>query len=107
MLFLLSLTVAVTIVTDSNGAAEEAGGPAEVAGAGVSDVVIATYCLLRECWDWARSCATHNTMSTIGLVSHTGVGTWTHHVVARLCAKHEDMRTISKEEEKLSLTFMQ
>lgn len=42
-----SLTVAVAIVADSNGAAEEAGGPAEVAGAGVSDVVIAADCLLR------------------------------------------------------------
>lgn len=41
-----SLTVAVAIVADSNGASEEAGGPAEVAGAGVSDVVIAADCLL-------------------------------------------------------------
>lgn len=81
----------MTVVTDSNGAAEEAGGPAEVAGAGVSDVVIATDCLLRERWDLARSCATHNTVSTIGLVSHTGVGTWTHHTGARLCAKHKDI----------------
>lgn len=99
MFFLFSLTVAVTIVTDSNGAAEEAGSPAEVAGAGVSDVVIATDRLLREHWDLARSCATHNTVSTIGLVSHAGVGPWTHHAGARLCAKHKDMRTISKEEE--------
>lgn len=74
--------VAVAIVADSYGATEEAGGPAEVAGAGVGDVVIATDCLLSQQWYWARSCAAHDTVSAVGLVSHTGVGTWTHHVGA-------------------------
>lgn len=77
-----SLTVAVAVVADSYGAAKEAGGPAEVAGAGVSDVVIATDCLLRWHGDWARSCAAHDTVSAVGLISHTGVSTWTHHVGA-------------------------
>lgn len=78
--------VAVAVVADSYGAAEEAGGPAEVAGAGVGDVVVATDGLLGQHGYWARSCAAHDTVSTVGLVSHTGVGTWTHHVGARLFA---------------------
>lgn len=77
-----SLTAAVAVVADSNGAAEEAGGPAEVAGAGVSDVVIAADCLLRQHGDWARSCAARDTVSAVGLVSHAGVGTGTHHAGA-------------------------
>lgn len=76
--------VAVAVVADSYGAAQEAGGPAEVAGAGVSDVVIATNWLLRRHGYWARCCAAHDAMSTVGLVSHTGMSTWTHHVGARL-----------------------
>lgn len=76
------LTVAVAVVADSNGAAEEAGGPAEVAGAGISDVVIATDCLLRQHGDWARSGAAHDTVSAVGLVGHTGVGPGTHHTGA-------------------------
>lgn len=98
-----SLTVAVAVVADSYGAAEEAGGPAEVAGAGVSDVVIATNCLLRQHGYWARGCAAHDAVGAVGLVSHTGVGTWTHHVGARLCAGHEERRIIS--EEKNCVTF--
>lgn len=76
--------VAVAVVADSYGAAKEAGGPAKVAGAGVSDVVIATDRLLRRHGYWARSCAAHDTVSTVGLVRHTGVGTWAHHIGARL-----------------------
>lgn len=76
----------MAVVADSYGASEEAGGPAEVAGAWVSDVVIATDLLLRWHWDRARSCAAHDAVSAVGLVSHTGVGTWTHHAGARLFA---------------------
>lgn len=72
----------MAIVADSDGAAEEAGGPAEVASAGISDVVIAADCLLRQCRNWARSCAAHDAVSAVGLVSHAGVGTRTHHIGA-------------------------
>lgn len=71
------------------GAAKEAGGPAKVAGAGVRDVVIATDCLLRQHGYWARSWAAYDTVSTVGLVNHTGVGARTHHNGARLCPKQE------------------
>lgn len=74
--------VAVAVVTDSNGASKEARGPAEVAGAAVGDVVIATDLLLRWHRYRARGCAAHDTVSTVGLVSHTGVGTGAHHVGA-------------------------
>lgn len=73
-------------VADSYGAAEEAGGPAEVAGARVGDVVIATDRLLGRHGVWARSCAAHDAVSTVGLVGHAGVRTRTHHVGAGLFA---------------------
>lgn len=74
--------VAVAVVADSYGAAEEAGGAAEVAGTGVSDVVVATDRLLRHHGYRAGSRAAHDTMSTVGLVGHAGVGTWAHHIGA-------------------------
>lgn len=74
------------IVADSYGAPQEAGGPAQVAGAGVSDVVIATDGMLRGHRDWAGGCAAHDTVSTVGLVRHTSMSTWTHHLRARLLA---------------------
>lgn len=83
------LTVAVPIVADSYGAPQEAGGPAQVAGAGVSDVVIATDGMLRGHRDWAGGCAAHDTVSTVGLVRHTSMSTWTHHLRARLCGCHK------------------
>lgn len=76
----------MTVVADSYGAAKKAGGPAKVAGSGISDVVIAADWLLRWHGYRARGCATHDTMGTICLVSYTGVGTWTHHIRARLLA---------------------
>lgn len=72
----------MAIVADSYGAAEEAGGPAEVAGARVSDVIIATDLLLGRHGDWAWCSTAHDTVSTVGLVGHTGVGSWTHYVGA-------------------------
>lgn len=76
----------MAVVADSYGAAEEAGGPAEVAGARISDVVIATDCLLRRHGYWAGSSAAHDAVGAVGLVSHAGVSSWTHHVGARLFA---------------------
>lgn len=78
--------VAVAVVADSYGAAQEAGGPAEVAGARVGDVVIATDWLLRRHGYWAGNGAAHDTVSTVGLVGHTGVSSRTHHVGAGLFA---------------------
>lgn len=75
-------TVAVAIVTDSYGTAQEAGGTAEVAGARISDVVIAADWLLRWHGNWARCSATHDTVGTVGLVGHTGVSPWTHDIGA-------------------------
>lgn len=45
-------------------------------------------------------------MSAVGLVSHTGVGTWTNHAGARLCARHEERGTISKEKKCDILLFV-
>lgn len=84
-----NLTVAVPIVADSYGAAEEAGSPAEVAGAWVSDVVITTDMVLRRHGYWARCSAAHDAVSTVGLVSHTGVSSWTHNTGARLWGNKE------------------
>lgn len=69
----------MSIVADSYGASQEAGGPAQVTGAGVCDIVIATDGLLGGHRDGAGGCAAHDTVSTVGLVSHAGVGTRTHH----------------------------
>ena len=79
---LCGLTVAVSIVSNSYGVAEEAGGPAEVAGTKISHVVIATDRLLRQHGYWTRCSAAHDAVSTVGLVSHTGVSSWTHHIGA-------------------------
>ena len=87
------LTVAVAVVADSYGATQEAGGPAEVAGARVSDVVVATDLLLSRRGDGARSRTAHDAVSAVGLVGHTGVGTGTHHAGARLCVKKERANT--------------
>lgn len=75
-------TVAVAVVADSYGTAEEAGGSAEVAGAGVGDVVIATDWLFGWEGYWARGCAAHDAVSAVCLVCNTGVGTWANHVGA-------------------------
>lgn len=74
--------VAVSIVSNSYGVAEEAGGPTEVAGTKISHVVIATDRLLRQHGYWTRCSAAHDAVSTVGLVSHTGVSSWTHHIGA-------------------------
>lgn len=74
--------VAVAVVADSYGAAEEAGRPAEVAGARVRDVVVATYGLLRRQGYGARHGAAHDAVSAVGLVSHASVCSRTHHVGA-------------------------
>lgn len=84
-----SLTVAVAVVADSYGAAEEAGGPAEVTGAGVSDVVVAADGLLRRHGDLTRGRAAHDAVGAVGLVGDAGVGAWTHHVGARLCGEED------------------
>lgn len=76
----------MAIVADSYGASEEAGGPAEVAGAGIGDIVVATDCLLRRHRDRARRGAAHDAVGAVGLVGHAGVGSWTNHAGARLLA---------------------
>lgn len=82
-------TRAVAIVTHSYGAPQEAGGSAEVAGAGVGDVVVATDRHLGLQRYWAGGCAAHDTVGTVSLICHTGVGTWAHHIGARLWTEHE------------------
>lgn len=78
------LTVAVAVVADPDGAAQEAGGSAEVAGAGVGDVVIAADGLLRLAGYGAWHGATHDAVSAVGLVGHACVRSWTHNVGAGL-----------------------
>lgn len=81
------LTVAVAEVADAYGAAQEAGGPAEVAGARVGDVVVAADLLLGHRGDRARGGAAHDAVSAVGLVGHAGVRPGTHHVGAGLCGR--------------------
>lgn len=76
----LGLTVAVAVVADSYGVSEEAGGPAEVAGALIGDVVVATDLLLGCHGAWRG--AAHDAVGAVGLVGHTGVGSRTHNIGA-------------------------
>lgn len=66
----------------SYGATEEAGGTAQVAGAWVGDVIVAADGLTSMHRHWALSRAAHNTVGTVGLVRHTGVGSWAYHIGA-------------------------
>lgn len=81
------LTVAVAVVADADGAAQEAGRPAQVAGAGVGDVVVAADGLLGQHGDGAGGRAAHDAVGAVGLVGHAGVGAGTHHVGAGLCGE--------------------
>lgn len=81
------LTVAVAVVTDADGAAEEAGRSAQVAGAGVGDVVVAADGLLGQRGDGAGGRAAHDAVGAVGLVGHAGVGPRAHHVGAGLCGE--------------------
>lgn len=85
------LTVAVAIVADADGAAEEAGCPAQVAGAGVGDVVVAADGLLGQHGDGAGRRAAHDAVGAVGLVGHAGVGARAHHVGAGLCGEGKDV----------------
>lgn len=76
----VGLTVAVAVVTDAYGASEEAGGPAQVAGALVGDVVISTDQLLGRYRRWAGCGPAHDTVSTVGLIRHAGVSSRAHHI---------------------------
>lgn len=82
-----ALTVAVAVVVDANGVAEEAGRPAQVAGAEVGDVVVAADGLFGQHGGGAGGRAAHDAVGAVGLVGHTGVGTRTHHVGAGLCGE--------------------
>lgn len=77
-------------MTDSYGVAEEAGGPAEVAGARVSDVVITADGMLGRHGYWASCGAAHDAVSAVGLVGHAGVSPWTHDIGARLCTRQKE-----------------
>lgn len=69
-------------MADAYGSASKAGGPAQVASAGVGEVIVATDGGLRGHGAGAGGCATHHTVGTIGLVSHTCVGARAHHIGA-------------------------
>lgn len=88
-----ALTVAAAVVAHADGAAQEASCPAQVAGAGVGDVVVATDGLLGQHGDGAGGCAAHDAVGAVGLVGHAGVGTRAHHVGAGLCGE----RSVGKE----------
>lgn len=70
----------------ADGASEEAGGPAQVAGTGVSDIIIATDGLVSLQGQRAGGCAAHYTVSAVGLVCHAGVGAGADHIGAGLFA---------------------
>lgn len=75
----------MAVVARADGAAQEAGGAAEVAGAGVGDVVVAADGLLGHHGDGARRRAAHDAVGAVGLVGDAGVRAGTHHVGAGLC----------------------
>lgn len=75
----------MAIVAHTDGAAQEAGGAAEVAGAGVGDIVVPADGLLRHYGDGTRRRAAHDAVGTVGLVCDAGVCAGTHHIGARLC----------------------
>lgn len=79
-----ALTVAAAVVAHADGAAQEAGCPAQVAGAGVGDIVVAADGLLGQQGDGAGGRAAHDAVGAVGLVGHAGVGTRAHHVGAGL-----------------------
>lgn len=85
MQLFLELTVAVAVVAHANRAAQEAGGAAQVAGAGVGDVVVAADGLLGHHGDGTRCRAAHDAVGAVGLVGDAGVCAGTHHVGAGLC----------------------
>lgn len=88
----VDLTVAVAVVTDAYGASEETSGPAQVAGALVGDVVVSTDQLLGWYGCWAGRSPAHDTVSTVGLIRHTGVSSRAHHICARLCKRRKEAR---------------
>lgn len=67
-------------------ASEETGGPAQVAGTGVADVIITTDGLVCLQGHWAGGRATHYTVGAVRLVCHAGVGPGADHVGAGLFA---------------------
>lgn len=69
-------------MTNANGAPTEAGGPAQVAGAGIGDVVVATDGLLCDQGQWAEGSAAHDTVGALCLVCDTGVSAWAHNLGA-------------------------
>lgn len=72
-------------MADSYGSAQEAGGAAQVAGAGVRDVVVTANGLLGGQRFRARCGSAHDAVGTVGLVRHAGVRSRTHYVGAGLC----------------------
>lgn len=70
----------MSIVADPYGATQKASSPTQVAGAGVSNVVIAADALVGDHGHRAGRGATHDTVGTVGLVRHTGLRTRTYNL---------------------------
>lgn len=71
-------------MTDAYGSAAEAGGPAQVACAGVGDVVVAADGGLGRQGHGAGGRAAHDAVGAVGLVGHTGVRARAHDIRAGL-----------------------
>jgi len=71
-------------VADPYGASQEARGPAQVAGAGVGDVVVAADELPGPRGHRAGRHPAHDAVGAVGLVGDARVGARAHHVVAGL-----------------------
>ncbi len=78
------LTSAVSIMADSYGSTQKTGSPTQVAGAWVSDVIVATDGLLSDHGHWAGCSAAHDAVGTVGLVRHAGMCSRTYDIWAGL-----------------------
>lgn len=75
----------MSIVANAYGATQKAGSPTQVAGTGISNVIIAADGLLIDHGHWTGCGATHDTVGAVGLVRHTGVRPGTYNIRTGLC----------------------
>lgn len=85
----LLLTCADAWVSNPDGAAQEAGGLAQVTGGDVGNVVVATEFLTRAGRNRAGRSTTHYAMSTASLIHKARMGARAHYVSAGLCRPRE------------------
>ncbi len=71
-------------MADPYGSTQKTGSPTQVAGAGVSDVIVAADGLFSDHGHWAGCSAAHDAVGTVGLVCHAGMRPRTYDIWAGL-----------------------